>query len=376
MVNLQHLLTQADACFQSGRTDEAYSFLKDAGQQGHIYAALDFAYFTAKDNSDSAISYLNSLSNSDNSTVVYHKCLIHRFYRERAMSQTTIQQLVMLAQKGHAESSIVLLSWCVDDASLFSLLQSHLAFYSPNIHKQLFQPLTDTEAKDYVLDIELITKVIQRREQKVLAGVSKSISDDKDIKVLEDALSPFECNYMIARYHSLLEPSLVLNPIDGRPMQDTVRTSEVAVISSNVVDWICRDIDLKMSLLSGSKVNHGEPLNLLCYQNGQQYKPHFDAFSEEQLKQKSIQEEGGQRTHTIIAYLNTLHEGSTSFPKLKLEVVPEQGKLLTFTNVDNNNKLKQTSYHCGNPVVSGKKWILTKWVRSNQTEYGTLVHGG
>lgn len=375
MVNVEHLLTQADACFQSGRTDEAYSFLKDAGQQGHIYAALDFAYFTAKDDSDSAISYLDALSNSNNSTVVYHRCLIERFYREVRMSQATIQQLVMLAQKGHPESLIVLLSWCVDDASLFSLLQSHLAFYNPSIHKQLFDPSIDTEAREQVLDIERITKVIQRREKRVLEGGSQNIGDDKDIKVLEGALSQFECNYMIARYQSLLEPSLVLNPIDGRPMQDTVRTSEVGVISSNLVDWVCRDIDLKMAILSGSKVNHGEPLNLLCYQNGQQYKPHFDAFSEEQLKQSSLQEEGGQRTHTIIAYLNTLQEGSTSFPKLKLEVMPEQGKLLSFTNVDNENKIKQTSYHCGNPVVSGKKWILTKWVRSNQTEYGRLVHG-
>ena len=90
---------------------------------------------------------------------------------------------------------------------------------------------------------------------------------------------------------------------------------------------------------------------------------------------RSIIEEGGQRTHTILAYLNSLSEGATHFPKLGITIYPEKGKLVSFLNVDKNLALEKQSYHCGKPVFTNEKWMLTKWVRSNRTEYGTLVFG-
>ena len=375
MKSIEQLLTKADLHFQRSEYSQAYDCLRIAGQSGHLYAALDYAYHLAPDSPKAAIDYLNALPDNSKPTVRFQCFLISRFYLFEEMNNELVRELVRLASAGHAESLIVLLCWTEQNAPVYAQLQSTLGRYNPNIYRQLF--VGDPNYADVSTSLcedTIITTVLEK--QTSLLNKTKTAVDSNSIVCeMSGVLSDIECDYMLLRYKSLLQPSMVLNPLNGNPMKDDIRTSEVAIITNQWVDWISRDVEVKMSRMSDTKPQHGEPLNLLRYKDGQEYKPHYDGFTDTQLKQTSIIEEGGQRTHTILAYLNSLSEGATHFPKLEITIYPEKGKLVSFLNVDKNLALEKQSYHCGKPVFTNEKWMLTKWVRSNRTEYGTLVFG-
>ena len=56
--------------------------------------------------------------------------------------------------------------------------------------------------------------------------------------------------------------------------------------------------------------------------------------------------------------------GGTQFPELSLEFTPLKGAALVFASLDRDGAPLQTSLHWGRPVMSGEKWIATKWLRT------------
>ena len=44
---------------------------------------------------------------------------------------------------------------------------------------------------------------------------------------------------------------------------------------------------------------------------------------------------------------------------------PKKGKAVIFKNVDINGNIINQSLHGGEPVRSGQKWIINKWVHLN-----------
>ncbi|APD93420.1 proline hydroxylase [Alteromonas mediterranea] len=376
MSSVEIYLAKADSYFQVKDLKKAYESLKIAGELGHVYAALDFAYHQAATDAYAALTYLSCVPVKTHPTIKFHRLLIDRFYAAQKMNRAIINELYNLVSEGHAESLIVLLSWTQHNEKVFSYLKQQLFNAKPAIHDQLFSEYNHSATyHSEQVNLDLIIEAVESKQAKLSTARVDYLDNEKIVRVMPDALCPFECAYMKTRYSGLLQPSMVLNPIDGTPMRDDIRTSEVGVISYQWADWISREIEIKMARLSGTSTIHGEPLNILRYTRGQQYRSHYDGFSESQMTQPSILEDGGQRTHTILAYLNTLDEGATSFPKLNVEVMPKQGTLVCFNNVDENNQIETKSYHSGKPVISSEKWLLTKWVRSNCTHYGKLVFG-
>lgn len=71
---------------------------------------------------------------------------------------------------------------------------------------------------------------------------------------------------------------------------------------------------------------------------------------------------------TVIMYLSDVEQGgTTSFPKLGLHFAPKKGCALFFANADESGTPDLQSWHAGEPVERGVKWIATKWLR--QREY-------
>jgi prolyl 4-hydroxylase len=61
---------------------------------------------------------------------------------------------------------------------------------------------------------------------------------------------------------------------------------------------------------------------------------------------------GGQRSWTAMAYLNTVEEGgSTDFPKVNLSIPPQPGALLIWNNMDRDGRPNPKSLHAGRPVI-------------------------
>lgn len=71
----------------------------------------------------------------------------------------------------------------------------------------------------------------------------------------------------------------------------------------------------------------------------------------------------------MIIYLQEPDEGGeTTFPRAGLSISPEVGDAILFYNVIPNGKLDVMSLHAGDPVISGEKWVITKWLRAKPFE--------
>jgi prolyl 4-hydroxylase len=70
---------------------------------------------------------------------------------------------------------------------------------------------------------------------------------------------------------------------------------------------------------------------------------------------------------TLIAYLNDVEQGGeTVFPKLGLAVIPQRGNAVYFEYCNSRGQVDHATLHGGNPVISGEKWLATKWMRERR----------
>ncbi|XP_048607173.1 prolyl 4-hydroxylase 5 isoform X1 [Brassica napus] len=141
-------------------------------------------------------------------------------------------------------------------------------------------------------------------------------------------------------------------------------------------DEIVETIEKRISDFTFIPVENGEGLQVLHYQVGQKYEPHYDYFLDE-FNTKN----GGQRIATVLMYLSDVDDGGeTVFPAAKgnisavpwwnelskcgkegLSVLPKKRDALLFWNMRPDASLDPSSLHGGCPVVKGNKWSSTKW---------------
>ena len=93
------------------------------------------------------------------------------------------------------------------------------------------------------------------------------------------------------------------------------------VFESPAIHALCR----RLAAASETHVKQGEPLQVLRYRPGQEYRPHFDA----------IGDEDNQRVLTFLVYLNEDYEGGeTEFIATGFKVKGKKGDGLLFRNAD------------------------------------------
>jgi prolyl 4-hydroxylase len=128
---------------------------------------------------------------------------------------------------------------------------------------------------------------------------------------------------------------------------------------------LIQKIEQRISDLTGIPVENGEGIQVLRYEKGQQYKPHFDYFPEDKEGSATHIKNGGQRIATFLMYLNTPESGgATIFPDAGLEVHAQEGNALLFRY--NTPTADSKTLHGGTPVEAGVKWVATKWLRVNE----------
>lgn len=121
-------------------------------------------------------------------------------------------------------------------------------------------------------------------------------------------------------------------------------------------------IERRIAELTGFPIENGEGLQVLNYEIGEEYKPHFDFFPPNMVDAKK----GGQRVGTFLIYLNDVPEGGeTVFPKVGLSIVPRKGTAIYFHYANGNGQLDRLSVHSSVPVTAGDKWVATKWIRES-----------
>lgn len=167
-------------------------------------------------------------------------------------------------------------------------------------------------------------------------------------------LSPGECAHLASVGGALLEPARVFDPVTGRLIPHPVRTSDGGTIGPTCEDLVVQAINRRIAAISGTMISQGEPLVVLRYAPGQEYRLHLDA----------IPGADNQRSMTVLVYLNGgFTGGETAFPEPGVIIVPRGGDAVLFDNLRDDGTADPCARHAGLPVRQGAKWLATRWIR-------------
>lgn len=168
-------------------------------------------------------------------------------------------------------------------------------------------------------------------------------------------LSQAECTHVALSVQDLMAPSSVADPRTGRLIPHPIRTSSGAVIGPTRETLPIQAILRRIAAATNTRVTQGEPLNVLHYAPGQEYREHLDA----------LPHEANQRIVTALIYLNTDYVGGeTRFPQQRLVIQGGGGDMIAFDNALPGGAPDPRSRHAGAPVSRGAKWLATRWIRA------------
>jgi prolyl 4-hydroxylase len=167
-------------------------------------------------------------------------------------------------------------------------------------------------------------------------------------------LTPAECAHVASVGSALLEPARVFDPATGRLIPHPVRTSDGGTIGPTGEDLVIQAINRRIAAISSTSVAQGEPLVVLRYTPGQEYRLHHDA----------IPGADNQRIVTVLIYLNGgFTGGETIFPEPDVTITPRGGDAVLFDNLRDDGSADPRARHAGLPVGQGAKWLATRWIR-------------
>jgi prolyl 4-hydroxylase len=173
-------------------------------------------------------------------------------------------------------------------------------------------------------------------------------------------LTRTECAYLIAVAEPQLQPSVVVDPVTGRMTPHPVRTSDAAMFGVFAEDVVVAAINRRIAALSATRADQGEPLQVLRYRPGGEYKPHMDA----------LPAEPNQRILTVLVYLSDDYDGGeTRFVRTGLSFRGRIGDALLFRNAAADGRPDPMALHAGLPVTRGVKYLASRWIRSERFTY-------
>lgn len=236
---------------------------------------------------------------------------------------------------------------------------------------------TGAPIPEQTLGPEQVAAATFRYEPSRLGAANTIATGDREIRVamrhaqpmlavLDNVLSADECGQLIALARPRLAPSTIVDPVTGQDKAGATRTSEGMFFGLEENPLVAR-IDRRVSQLMNLPLGHGEGLQVLRYQPGAESMPHFDFLMPINGANVASVGRSGQRVSTLIIYLNDVARGGeTVFPESGVEVTPRKGSALYFEYCNSAGQLDARSLHAGAPVVSGEKWIVTKWMRQRK----------
>ncbi|KQM41093.1 prolyl hydroxylase family protein [Sphingomonas sp. Leaf10] len=173
------------------------------------------------------------------------------------------------------------------------------------------------------------------------------------------ALIPSDlCAALIERIDAKRRPSTIADA-NGDP---TFRTSETCDLDSS--DPVTAAAEALILDFCGLDPAHGEPLQGQRYAVGQEFKAHTDYFDPQGGDFARYCSLAGNRTWTVMLYLNEPGAGgATRFKAIDKIVQPETGKLLAWNNLRADGSPNPATLHHGMKVREGTKYVLTKWFR-------------
>lgn len=205
--------------------------------------------------------------------------------------------------------------------------------------------LYESSIKEQTIFNHVGNKIItEDREISIIARLEEPL-----IVILGNVLSDIECDGLIRLSSDRMKRSKIGNAREV----DELRTSSSMFFQEGENELVER-IEKRVSQIMNVPAAHGDGLQVLNYEIGQEYKAHFDYFSEA----------SNPRISTLVMYLNDVEQGGeTYFPELNFAVSPQKGMAVYFEYFYDNPAWNELTLHGGAPVVIGDKWAATQWMR-------------
>lgn len=180
------------------------------------------------------------------------------------------------------------------------------------------------------------------------------LSEAPEVIRFTGLFSAHECDFLREIAGQRFKPALIFHESRRQFVKDPIRDSDTASFPL-VFEWpAVHALNRRIAAATSTQVGQGEPLQLLRYRPGQQYKPHLDAIAGLE----------NQRLLTLIVWLNDDYTGGeTHFPETGLSVRGAKGDALMFRNALSDGRPDPVSRHAGLPVTEGEKLIASRWIR-------------
>jgi prolyl 4-hydroxylase len=193
----------------------------------------------------------------------------------------------------------------------------------------------------------------------VAAPMGEILCEAPAITRFEGLFSTAECAFLSAAALPMLEPAVVIDPKSGRQVRDPVRVCDSVGFTWPLENPAIHALNRRIAAASVTAPEQGEPLQVLRYRSGGEYKPHFDA----------IPGFANQRIMTFLIWLNEDYEGGeTFFPTAGLRLKGRPGDAILFRNVGADGRRDPAAGHAGLPVIRGGKLIASRWIRERAFE--------
>jgi prolyl 4-hydroxylase len=184
----------------------------------------------------------------------------------------------------------------------------------------------------------------------------QSLSDQLEVNLFPGLFSHAECDLVLAAADRRYLPSTIQDA-NGREVPHPLRSSDGAPLHWLIEDPAIHALNRRLALASATAYDQAEPLLVLRYQPGQQYRPHLDALPGLE----------NQRVMTALVYLNDDYRGGeTAFTRLGKTVKGQKGDVLVFRNIRPDGSPDPLSEHAGLPVTSGVKYLASRWIRASR----------
>lgn len=189
-------------------------------------------------------------------------------------------------------------------------------------------------------------------------GVQRVPNPKVEMFIGKNFLEPELCQLLMRKIDAERRPSTIADP-NG---DEAFRTSETCDLSAS--DPLVVELDRRITELTGIDPRFGEPMQGQRYEVGQEFKAHTDYFEPTGADFAKYCSVAGQRTWTVMLYLNDVEAGgATRFKAIDKIVQPETGKVLAWNNRRPDGSVNPSTLHHAMKVRAGLKYVVTKWFR-------------
>jgi len=186
------------------------------------------------------------------------------------------------------------------------------------------------------------------------------LNEDPKVVRFYDIISSQESEHLMDEASKALQRSTIRLGPEGYQTSD-FRIAKTAWISSKK-DLVVRRIEERLFAILNISMDGSEDMQVVNYGLGGFYGPHLD--SARSVTDGTDDLGSNDRYATVLIYLNHVQAGgSTVFPRLNLTIHPVERSAIVWFNLRENGFSDGRTLHTSCPVLSGSKWIATKWPR-------------